>query len=47
MPKGPKSLATSRPIEHHIHVIRGQKAMLDAELAALYQVETFRLNEVV
>ena len=30
-----------------IHVIRGQKVMLDSDLADLYQVETRRLNEQV
>jgi ORF6N domain len=36
-----------RPIEHHIYVIRGQKVMLDADLAALYEVETKMLNRAV
>jgi len=31
----------------HVHLIRGQKVMLDADLAALYGVETKRLNEQV
>ena len=30
-----------------IYIIRGQKVMLDRDLAALYQVETRRLNEQV
>ena len=30
-----------------IYLIRGQKVMLDSDLAALYQVETKRLNEQV
>jgi ORF6N domain len=34
-------------IERHIHVVRGQKVMLDSDLAALYEVQTFRLNEAV
>ena len=34
-------------IERRIHVIRGQKVMLDAHLAELYQVPTMRLNEQV
>ncbi len=33
--------------EHRVHVIRGHKVMLDSDLAALYQVQTFRLNEAV
>lgn len=28
-----------------IYTVRGQKVMLDSELAELYQVETKRLNE--
>lgn len=34
-------------IEHQILVIRGQKVMVDADLAALYGVPTKRLNEQV
>ena len=34
-------------IEHQILVIRGQKVMVDADLAALYGVSTKRLNEQV
>jgi hypothetical protein len=34
-------------IEHSIHVIRGQRVMLDRDLAALYGVPTKRLNEQV
>jgi hypothetical protein len=43
----PKSTVPSRPIERHIYVIRGQKVMLDSDLAALYQVQTFNLNKAV
>jgi hypothetical protein len=42
-----KSTVLSRPIEHHIHIVRGQKVMLDTDLAALYQVQTFNLNKAV
>jgi hypothetical protein len=42
-----KHLATARPVDSLIHVIRGQKVMLDADLAGLYGVPTFRLNEAV
>lgn len=42
-----KQLVAARPVESLIHVIRGQKVMLDADLAALYGVETKRLNEAV
>jgi hypothetical protein len=32
-------------IGRRIYVIRGQKVMLDSDLAELYRVPTFRLNE--
>lgn len=53
MPKPSKqSPAESLPlpvelIERRIYVIRGHKVMLDSDLAELYQVPTFRLNEAV
>ncbi len=34
-------------IEHVILTIRGQRVMLDADLAALYEVETYALNRAV
>lgn len=34
-------------IEQAVYIIRGHRVMLDADLAALYRVETFRLNEAV
>jgi len=34
-------------IERRIYVVRSQKVMLDTELAQLYRVPTFRLNEAV
>ena len=34
-------------IERRICLIRGQKVMLDSDLAPLYQVETFNLNKAV
>jgi hypothetical protein len=34
-------------IEEKILLIRGQKVMLDSDLAALYGVETFNLNKAV
>lgn len=50
MPK-PKSiiqnLAHVLPVETLIRVVRGRKVMLDADLAALYQVETRALNQAV
>jgi hypothetical protein len=36
-----------RLIERRIYVIRGQKVMLDSDLADLYQVETRGLNQAV
>ena len=34
-------------IQNLIYVIRGKQVMIDSDLAALYQVETRRLNEAV
>ena len=34
-------------ITEQIYLIRGRKVMLDTELAKLYEVKTFRLNEAV
>ena len=34
-------------IKNLIHEIRGYKVMLDSDLAMLYEVETYRLNEAV
>ena len=42
-----KTVATRRPVESLIHVIRGQKVMLDADLAALYGAPTKVLNQAV
>jgi phage regulator Rha-like protein len=42
-----KSLAAHPPVEKLIHVIRGHKVMLDADLAALYEVPTKALNQAV
>jgi hypothetical protein len=47
MRKTPKSSVPSRPIERHIHIVRGQKVMLDADLAVLYGVPTKSLNLAV
>jgi hypothetical protein len=47
MPKASKPSVPSRPIERHIHVVRGQKIMLDSDLAALYGVETRALTQAV
>jgi hypothetical protein len=42
-----RNLAAPRPVESLIRVVRGQKVMLDADLAALYGVETKQLNRAV
>ncbi|MDD5384537.1 MAG: ORF6N domain-containing protein [Gallionella sp.] len=44
---GKKSLVVAESIETKILTIRGQKAMLDADLAELYGVETRVLNQAV
>lgn len=41
------SILEENSIRSKIHVIRGQQVMLDRDLAALYGVETKRLNEQV
>ena len=41
-----KPIAT-RPVESLIHIIRGQKIMLDSDLAALYGVPTKVFNQAV
>ncbi|MFH7016199.1 ORF6N domain-containing protein [Flavobacterium sp. FlaQc-47] len=42
-----QSLLSEETISNKIYIIRGQKVMLDFDLAALYEVETRRLNEQV
>lgn len=42
-----KALIAVEQIERQIYIIRGQRVMLDVDLAALYGVPTFRLNEQV
>jgi hypothetical protein len=41
------AIVTLDDVERRIYDIRGQKVMLDSDLAALYGVTTFRLNEAV
>jgi hypothetical protein len=36
----PVRVPLSQPVENFIHMIRGQRVMLDSDLAALYGVET-------
>ena len=45
--KEEKALATIEPIEPAIRVIRGQRVILDADLAKVYGVTTARLNQQV
>src|SRR3990170_8338536 len=45
--KTSRQIATADQIERSIHVFRGQRVMLDADLASLYGVTTGRLNEQV
>ena len=42
-----KQLVPAKPVESLIRVIRGQKIILDADLAALYGVQTGHLNRAV
>src|SRR5205809_6654576 len=46
-PKRKEALVVVAPIEPVIQVIRGQKVILDADLAEIYGVTTKRLNEQV
>ena len=41
------SIIPAQRIEHHILLIRGQKVILDSDLARLYGVTTKRLNEQI
>jgi hypothetical protein len=45
--KTSQQVATVAEIERSIHVIRGQRVMLDADLATLYGVTTRQLNQQV
>jgi len=40
-------IAPSRYIEKLIHMVRGQKVILDADLAHIYGITTSRLNQQV
>jgi phage regulator Rha-like protein len=42
-----KALIAEEVIEKKIYLIRGQKVMIDRDLAELYGVETFNLNKAV
>src|SRR2546428_5792917 len=47
IPREISSIGDEEAIERRIHVIRGERVMLDVDLAALYGVQTGRLNEAV
>jgi len=47
MPKKKASQLVVPVIEESIHVIRGQRVMLDADLASLYEVTTGNFNKAV
>lgn len=47
MPKKPIEIVAEERILRSIMVIRGEKVILDSDLANLYGVETRRLNEQV
>ena len=47
MPKTSKLAASTKPVERLIHGLRGQRVMIDSDLAALYQVHTSNLNKAV
>ena len=40
-------MVTVEVVGHLIHLVRGQKVMLDSDLASLYGVETKTLNRAV
>jgi phage regulator Rha-like protein len=40
-------MTPTKPLEALIHMVRGQKVMLDADLASLYGVETKQINRAV
>jgi hypothetical protein len=44
---GDKLPVPAELIDRRIYIVRGKKVMLDSDLADLYQVPTFRLNEAV
>ena len=46
-PKKKQAIATVESIEPVIRVIRGQRVILDSDLAKIYGTSTMRLNEQV
>ena len=41
------TVSAPSPIGARIHIVRGQSVMLDSDLADVYGVETYRINEAV
>lgn len=46
-PRVQRDALVAKGIEHRIHAIRGQRVMLDSDLAELYEVTTAALNQQV
>ena len=47
MPKQRKELTVLEPVEPLIRIVRGERVMLDSDLARIYGVETRTLNQAV
>ena len=47
MPKKNKALTPLEPLDKLIHAVRGERVILDADLARIYGVETRTLNQAV
>jgi len=47
MPKKKKMQVAAARIEQHIYIVRGQRVILDADLAELYAIPTKQLNRAV
>ncbi len=47
MPKKSLALTTPEPLDSLIHEVRGERVILDADLARIYGVETRTLNQAV
>jgi len=47
MSKKSKALTVLEPVEPLIREIRGERVILDSDLARVYDVQTFRFNEAV
>lgn len=45
--KSPTEIASAELIERRIHIVRGQRVMLDSDLADLYGTTTMALNQAV